>query len=85
MFNLCGMSYSDLDKVANKIYPGQVLTAIHEKENQYDSNAIALFVDDYKIGYVPRGTINPSSMGMLMVNKLHLCGDQVIGMSIVIM
>lgn len=51
---VAGTSYAkDLEKVQDKIIAEQVLTMKREPSNTYDKHAIALYVDDVRVGYVP--------------------------------
>lgn len=51
---VAGTSYAkDLESVSDKIIAEQVLTMKREPANAYDKNAIALYVDDIRVGYVP--------------------------------
>lgn len=51
---VAGTSYAkDLVKVQDRIIPEQVLTMKREPANAYDKHAIALYVDDVRVGYVP--------------------------------
>jgi hypothetical protein len=51
---VAGTSYAkDLERVQDKITVEQVLTMKREPSNQYDKHAIALYVDDVRVGYVP--------------------------------
>ena len=51
---VAGTSYAkDLVKVQDRILPEQVLTMKREPANAYDQHAIALYLDDVRVGYVP--------------------------------
>jgi hypothetical protein len=51
---VAGTGYAkDLEKVSDQMVAEQVLTMKREPGNQYDKHAIALYVDEVRVGYVP--------------------------------
>lgn len=51
---VAGTSYAQrIGEVEERIIPEQVLTMKREPNNQYDTHAIALYIDDVRVGYVP--------------------------------
>jgi hypothetical protein len=51
---VAGTGYAkDLQTVADKMITEQVLTMKREPANAYDKYAIALYVDEVRVGYVP--------------------------------
>lgn len=51
---VAGTSYAkDLERVADRIQVENVLTMKREPSNTYDKHAIALYIDEVRIGYVP--------------------------------
>ena len=51
---VAGTSYAErIGEVEDRILPEQVLTMKREPNNKYDTHAIALFIDDVRVGYVP--------------------------------
>lgn len=52
-FDVVGVKYHDIDKVDDEsdfLFP----ELRYEPENEYDKNAIAVYVADYRIGYIKR-------------------------------
>lgn len=54
-FNVAGFSYYDGLDVVNEMQVGSKLRIEAEPNNPYDPNAVVIFFEDTKIGYVPRG------------------------------
>lgn len=57
--HLAGAKYHDLDEVLEELKIGTVLQLVHESDNRYDPNAVAVVYtdgegDEYMIGYIPR-------------------------------
>jgi HIRAN domain len=51
---VAGTYYAErLPEVEYRILPEQVLTMKREPNNQYDEHAIALYIDEVRVGYVP--------------------------------
>lgn len=49
-----GTYYAErLSEVEGRIVPEQVLTMKREPKNTYDEHAIALYIDEVRVGYVP--------------------------------
>lgn len=78
-FVVAGTSYcKELDaNVANSILKGTYLKALRE-ENKYDPNAIALYLDEIKIGYVPKADnaiiarlMDAGKLVSVQVNEVH--------------
>ncbi len=53
-FNVAGMRYWDGALVLSRLEPGKKLQLIAEPQNQYDPNAVAIYFNDSKIGYIPQ-------------------------------
>lgn len=53
-FNIAGFTYWDGALAFNKLQPGVPLTMALEDDNKYDPEAVAIYYDTMKLGYVPR-------------------------------
>lgn len=52
-FHLAGFSYWDGAKIIGSLSPGDKLDLKVEPENPYDPEAVALYKDGNKLGYIP--------------------------------
>lgn len=62
--HLAGRKYHDADEVWDELKVGTILKLIHDKENRYDPNAVAVIYerngkknvveDEFLLGYIPR-------------------------------
>ena len=58
--HLAGRKYHDADEVWDKLKVGTLLRLVHDLDNRYDKNAVAVLYhneedgEDYCIGYIPR-------------------------------
>lgn len=53
-FHIAGFSYHEGCEVLNELQIGSPLRLIHEDENKYDPNAIAILYEETMLGYVPK-------------------------------
>ncbi len=53
-FNVAGMRYWDGALVLSKLEPGEKLQLILEPHNSHDSDAVAIYFNNKKIGYIPQ-------------------------------
>lgn len=51
---LHGTAYYQAAAVAPMLTPGDLLTMKREPQNPYDRNAVAVYFQEYKLGYMPR-------------------------------
>lgn len=51
---VAGFGYADGESVLNLLKPGKKLRLVREPGNKHDSNAVAIFFSNTKIGYVPK-------------------------------
>ncbi len=51
--SIAGFTYWDGDKVFKKLEPGTLLNLKAEPENPHDPNAVALYYENCKLGYIP--------------------------------
>ena len=54
-FNIAGFSYYEGAMVFNKLSIGTELQLVPEPENPFDKNAVALYLGESKLGFIPRG------------------------------
>lgn len=54
-FYLAGFTYYDGIKVFNHLKVGTKLSLVAEPDNPYDAKAVAIYLGESKIGFVPRG------------------------------
>ena len=68
--------YQPLDK-AGEMQAGETLTLVREPQNTHDKNAIAIYWQEQKIGYVPR--TNNTALAALMDDQqpLQACIEKV--------
>ncbi|MGR3742374.1 HIRAN domain-containing protein [Companilactobacillus sp. DQM5] len=52
-FTIAGFKYYDGLNIINKLKLNDNLTLVTEEDNPYDPNAIAIYYNKYKLGYVP--------------------------------
>ncbi|MGM9838212.1 MAG: HIRAN domain-containing protein [Paludibacteraceae bacterium] len=65
-FDIAGFSYHEGCLVMDELKPGTRLKLVHEDENKYDHNAIAILLGDTVLGYVPRAKNSDLAMFMEM-------------------
>lgn len=73
-----GTAYrNELPDLLPRITPGTLLKTLREPDNEYDPQAIALYLDKVKIGYVPRHKNEIISRlmdsGKVIVAKVESC------------
>jgi hypothetical protein len=54
-FAIAGFTYYDGADVFDRLKIGAPLTLAAEPENKFDPYAVAVYFEEYKLGYVPRG------------------------------
>jgi hypothetical protein len=52
--NIAGFTYYDGVIVFDRLRLGTKLCLVAEPENRYDPNAIALYFEEHKLGFIPR-------------------------------
>lgn len=60
-FNIAGFTYYEGPVVFNELKIGTRLRLLSEPDNKYDPKAIAIYYDDFKLGFVPRAVNDPIS------------------------
>lgn len=53
-FNIAGFTYWEGCLVVQGLQVGMPLRLVREAENKFDPHAVAIYYEDYKLGYVPR-------------------------------
>ena len=53
-FNIAGFEHWDGATVLSSLHPGTSLKLVPEPDNPHDSQAIALYFGETKLGYIPR-------------------------------
>ncbi|MDR2773768.1 MAG: HIRAN domain-containing protein [Tannerella sp.] len=51
---IAGFTYYEGPIVFSQLQPGMALRLIAEPENRYDPDAVALYLGEYKLGFIPR-------------------------------
>jgi hypothetical protein len=54
-FHIAGFTYHDGVDVFGELKIGTELNMIVEPDNKYDTYAVAIYFNEYKLGYIPRG------------------------------
>jgi hypothetical protein len=55
-FHVAGFTYYDGVDVFDQLKIGLELKLIAESENKFDAYAVAVYFQDHKLGYIPRGS-----------------------------
>ena len=58
-FAIAGGYYHGLKAALGRIGPGTRLDLVREPHNVYDANAIAVYLDSLKLGFIPRAANSP--------------------------
>ena len=53
-FHLAGFTYGDGIDVLEELKPGLDVNLVAEPDNPYDSEAVAIFYKDVRLGYIPK-------------------------------
>lgn len=53
-FIIAGLVYYDLPMAFDKLKMGTELRLVREADNRFDPYAVAVYFEDFKLGYVPR-------------------------------
>ena len=71
--HIAGTSYREnIAEIEPSLETGQMFQMIREPENEYDCWAIAVYANDYKLGYVPRAQ-NEIIARLMDAGKLFYC------------
>jgi len=53
-YSIVGMNYQKSEQFIELLPPGTPVTLVREPTNQYDANAIAVWIDGRKVGFIPK-------------------------------
>lgn len=53
-FYIAGFTFYEGCMAIHRLRPGTKLTMERDADNRYDENAVAIYFDDFHLGYVPR-------------------------------
>jgi hypothetical protein len=53
-FEVAGIEYYEAFRVIDKLKPNVLVKLVPDEKNIHDENAVAIYFQDYKLGYVPR-------------------------------
>ena len=54
-FNIAGFTFWDGCMALENLKVGMPLRLVREESNKFDPHAVAIYYEDYKLGFVPRG------------------------------
>ena len=54
-FHIAGFSYWDGCEAFEHLRIGTKLDLVREEDNRFDPYAVAIYYEDYKLGFIPRG------------------------------
>ena len=55
-FNIAGFGYWEGCEVLEELHIGTRLELVREEDNKFDPYAVAIYYDDHKLGFIPRGS-----------------------------
>ena len=55
-FHIAGFGYWEGCEAFRQLKIGTKLELVREADNQFDPYAVAIYYEDYKLGYIPRGS-----------------------------
>lgn len=53
-YSIVGMEHQGTTEIVAALEPGIAVTLVREPENKFDKNAIAVWIDGRRVGYVPK-------------------------------
>lgn len=87
-YSIVGMNFRKAEEFVAALQPGTKITLVREPENIYDKNAVAVFVEDRHVGYIPKaqnavlaafidqsGDIRSGTWGTLMAQDASMPGN----------
>ena len=54
-FNIAGFTYWEGCMAITDLKVGSQLRLVREEDNKFDPHAVAIYYEDYKLGFIPRG------------------------------
>lgn len=57
--SMVGMNHQNSEAIVTQLGPGAPVTLVREPDNKFDKNAVAVWVDGKRIGYIPKTTNRP--------------------------
>ncbi len=57
-FNIAGFTFWDGYMAIDQLRAGVELQLVREEDNRYDPQAVAIYLGEYKLGYIPRDNNN---------------------------
>ena len=54
-FNIAGFTYWEGCMAIADLKVGSQLILVHERENRFDPHAVAIYFNEHKLGFIPRG------------------------------
>ena len=54
-FNIAGFTYWEGCMAIADLKVGSQLRLVREEDNKFDPHAVAIYYEDYKLGFIPRG------------------------------
>ena len=51
---IAGLKYNELDAIYHHLHSGTALRLVREYNNPYDEKAVAIYYQNFKLGYIPK-------------------------------
>ena len=75
-FNIAGFGYWEGCEVLEELHIGTRLELVREEDNKFDPYAVAIYYDDHKLGFIPRGSNHDISkyldMGLTSIYEIRI-------------
>ena len=55
-YSIVGMNHQGTEAVVAELKAGAAVTLVREPDNKFDKNAVAVWIDGRRVGYVPKAT-----------------------------
>ena len=65
-YHIAGFSYWDGSEAFEHLHIGTKLDLVREEDNRFDPYAVAIYFEDYKLGFIPLGTIVPYALKIVL-------------------
>lgn len=63
-YSIVGMEHQNSVHIVAALEPGVTVTLVREPENKFDKNAVAVWVDGRRVGYIPKSQNVPLAAWM---------------------